>query len=335
MEVEEDVEEVSSPKVVDTKRSRERIDTTDGEENLNEAERAMLAAKKRLENDDAAKLQDYEDKRRLEREQEEEELKMLKEKQEQRRLQREQEEREQEERRRAEEERRKAEEEERKAKLEADRRKKEEDKKKRQQMVGFTSTPTGGRNFILPEKKKDQSEKFGNIVQAKQEMGMTKDQREEAKKNFIAQIMKNLGDLTSLGGSELKGKIKEMHQRICKLEAEKYDLEKRLQTQEYDLKELNERQRQINRQKLTQKGLDPNAANSRYPPKVAIFSKYDRQIDRRNFVERRAIYDKKNAFPCFPNVPPPPTILEYKPLSNGTGEPAPVEDGEEEGEEEE
>lgn len=142
----------------------------------------------------------------------------------------------------------------------------------------------------------------------------------------------------------------------------------------FQLKELNERQRQINRQKLTQKGLDPNAANSRYPvgnlyifylksrpnsyfqPKVAIFSKYDRQIDRRNFVERRAIYDKarggmecghqqtekmpisifqKNAFPCFPNVPPPPTILEYKPLSNGTGEPAPVEDGEEEGEEEE
>jgi len=56
----------------------------------------------------------------------------------------------------------------------------------------------------LPEKKKDQSDKFGNIVQAKQEMGMTKDQREEAKKIFVAQIMKNLGDLTSLGGSELK-----------------------------------------------------------------------------------------------------------------------------------
>lgn len=65
----------------------------------------------------------------------------------------------------------------------------------------------------MPEKKKDQSDKFGNIVQAKQEMGMTKDQREEAKKIFVAQIMKNLGDLTSLGGSELKvielGKTKE------------------------------------------------------------------------------------------------------------------------------
>uniref|UniRef100_A0A915MKC0 Uncharacterized protein n=1 Tax=Meloidogyne javanica TaxID=6303 RepID=A0A915MKC0_MELJA len=108
-----------------------------------------------------------------------------------------------------------------------------------------------------------------------------------------------------------------MHNRICKLEAEKYDLEKRLQTQEYDLKELNERQRQINRQKLQSKGMDPNSANSRYPPKVAIFSKYDRQIDRRNFNERKSLYDKKNAFPCFPNVPPPPTILEFRPLNDG------------------
>jgi hypothetical protein len=68
--------------------------------------------------------------------------------------------------------------------------------------------------------------------------------------------------------------------------SEKYDLEKRLQTQEYDvrkdllsslpplihpsfpvlqLKELNERQRQINRQKLHNKGMDPTSANSRFP----------------------------------------------------------------------
>nr|CAD2199607.1 unnamed protein product [Meloidogyne enterolobii] len=299
VEVDEYVaEQVTKPTEDHAKRSRERIDIQDGEENMTEAGKAMLAAKKRLEEDDAAKLQDYEDRRRLEREREEEELRILKEKQEQRRLQREEEEREQEERRKAEEERRKAEEEERKAKLEAQRKQKEEEKKKRQQMMGggmpfAVGTPTGGRNFILPEKKKDQSEKFGNIVQAKQEMGMTKDQREEAKKNFVAQVMKQLGDLTSLGGSELKAKLKEMHNRICKLEAEKYDLEKRLQTQEYDLKELNERQRQINRQKLQSKGMDPNSANSRYPPKVAIFSKYDRQIDRRNFNERKSLYDKK------------------------------------------
>lgn len=36
-------------------------------------------------------------------------------------------------------------------------------------------------NFTIPQKK-DTGDKFGNIVQAKQEMGMTKEQQEEAKK---------------------------------------------------------------------------------------------------------------------------------------------------------
>lgn len=33
----------------------------------------------------------------------------------------------------------------------------------------FAPTAAGGRNFVIPEKK-DKGDKFGNIVQAKQEM---------------------------------------------------------------------------------------------------------------------------------------------------------------------
>ncbi|KHN77906.1 Troponin T [Toxocara canis] len=74
------------------------------------------------------------------------------------------------------------------------------------------------------------------------------------------------------------------------------------------LRELNERQRQVARNKALKKGVDPGDSNSRYPPKVSVASKYDRQIDRRSFKERRAVYERKNAYPCFPNVPPPPAV---------------------------
>lgn len=102
----------------------------DGNEELTEGEKAMLAARKRQEEDQAAKLLDYEEHRRIEREKEEEELRALKEKQERRRLEREREEREFALRQEQEEKRRRQEEEERKAKIEADRKKKEEEKKK-------------------------------------------------------------------------------------------------------------------------------------------------------------------------------------------------------------
>ncbi|KAI6214719.1 Troponin T, skeletal muscle [Aphelenchoides besseyi] len=309
-EIEEEVEEVAKPPP--PKPAAPADDVND--ELLTEAEKAMLAAKKRQDEEDLAKLQDYEKQRAVEREKEEEELRLLKEKQEQRRMQREAEEREMAERRKAEEERRRQEEEDRKARIEEDRKKKEAEKLKRQQMVGAPFAPPtagGGRNFVIPEKK-DRGDKFGNIVQAKQEMGMTKEQQEEQKRAYIETVMRQI-DFSSLSGTELKNKIKELHHKICKLEADKYDLEKRHERLEYDLKELNERQRQVARNKALQKGLDPgDTGNSRYPPKVSISSKYDRQIDRRNFKERRAMFDKKDAYPCFPNIPPPPVILEYK-----------------------
>uniref|UniRef100_A0A8R1TUL9 Uncharacterized protein n=1 Tax=Onchocerca volvulus TaxID=6282 RepID=A0A8R1TUL9_ONCVO len=332
------------------------------EKNMTEAEKAMMVAKRRQIEEETTKLQEYEEKRRVEREREEEELRKLKEKKERRKLEREEEERQFQERLRQEEERRKQEEDERRAKMEAEKRKKEDEKRKRQQMLlsQFTNTTPGqtGRNFIIPQKS-DKTDKFGNIVQAKQEMGMTKEQQEEAKRNHLVSV-KHTIEFENVTPAKLREKIHQLHQRICKLEADKYDLEKRHERQEYDLRELNERQRQVARNKALKKGLGPTDASSRHPnsnndlsnyilqkcvtssskdgtlvvrsipiaakpkitanPKVSIVSKYDRQIDRRNFKERRAMFENKNAYPCFPNVPPPPAIYDKVILSDDKGD---------------
>uniref|UniRef100_A0A915L1U3 Uncharacterized protein n=1 Tax=Romanomermis culicivorax TaxID=13658 RepID=A0A915L1U3_ROMCU len=43
-------------------------------------------------------------------------------------------------------------------------------------------------------------------------------------------------------------------------------------------------------------------------PKVPVSSKYDRQIDRRSFGDRRYLYESPAAVPHFPHcLPPPPT----------------------------
>uniref|UniRef100_A0A0N5A9U9 Troponin T n=1 Tax=Syphacia muris TaxID=451379 RepID=A0A0N5A9U9_9BILA len=336
--------DTAEKKLKDKTGKKDDKDKTDG---LTEGEKAMLAAKKRQEEEQAALLQDYEEKRRIEREKEEEELRKLKEKQERRRLEREEEEREFAEKLRQEEERRRAEEEERKAKVEAERRKREEEKMKRKQLLAgsFASAiegGVGGRNFVIP-KKKEQNDKFDNIFQAKQEMSLTREQQNEVKKAFLDQVAKEI-EFSGLNEDDLREKIRSLHQKICKLEADKYDLEKRHERQQYDLKELNERQRQVFRNNALKKGIDPtDALASRYPPKVSLISKYERQIDRRNFAERRAVYENKNAHPCFPNVPPPPAKYE-KIIFNADGNPDEKDgddedskdnDGEEEEEEEE
>ncbi|VDM97672.1 unnamed protein product [Thelazia callipaeda] len=301
------------------------------DKDMTEAEKAMMEAKRRQEGEEAVKLQKYEEKRRVEREREEEELRKLKEKKERRKVEREEEERQFQEKLRQEEERRKQEEEERKAKLEAEKRKKEEEKRKRQQMLSsqFATAMSGqtGRNFVISQKS-DKANKFGNIVQAKQEMSMTKEQQEEARRNYLVSIKRTI-EFENLTAPELRDKIRHLHQRICKLEADKYDLEKRHERQEYDLRELNERQRQVARNKALKKGIDPADTNSKHPPKVSIVSKYDRQIDRRNFKERRAMFENKNAYPCFPNVPPPAAIYTKVILSEDKENEAEDEDDEE------
>merc|ERR1712036_86779 len=71
----------------------------------------------------------------------------------------------------------------------------------------------------------------------------------------------------------------------------KYDYEQRKLTQELDLKELKERQKAQLRAKALKKGLDPEAFTGKYPPKIRMYSKYERRTDTRSYDDRKKLYE--------------------------------------------
>jgi troponin T len=287
-------------------------DDDDAPAGMNETEKAIFMARKKHAAQEEENMKEYMEQREEERQRLEDELAELKERQIRRREERDAEAETMEQMRRTQEEQRKADEEERKAKMEMEKRKKEAERKKKQAMMagggigGMMSTSEGGKpNFIIAKKEGEENLPSG----PKPEPGQTKEEAAAQKEAFM-QRYKVPFDGSDMDATDIRNRIKGFHAQLSKTEAVKYDLEQRAKIQEYDLRELRERAKQQARAQAIKKGLDPKEfENLKHPPKKAVASKYDRQIDRRSYSDRKTMYAESLTIDGRKRIPKPKAVF--------------------------
>merc|ERR1712227_713412 len=98
-------------------------------------------------------------------------------------------------------------------------------------------------------------------------------------------------NLDEMDSDELRNKANQIWNTIVGLETDKYDYEQRHTNQDYEFKELHERQKIQLRNKAVKKGLDPESFTGAHPPRIHMFSKYERRTDTRTYVERKKLYE--------------------------------------------
>merc|ERR1712079_702252 len=124
-------------------------------------------------------------------------------------------------------------------------------------------------------KQKEQSAANAEGNNIRREISKTRDQLEEEKKIALSIRVKPI-DLEIMDSDELKSKAQELFEILVRLETDKYDYEQRSISQDYELRELKERQKVQLRQRAIKKGLDPEAFTGKHPPKIRMYSKYER-----------------------------------------------------------
>merc|ERR1712036_68239 len=122
------------------------------------------------------------------------------------------------------------------------------------------------------------------------EMSKTKEQLEE-EKNISLRIRIKPLPLEEMDSDQLKAKAQQLFATISTLETDKYDYEQRQVMQDYELRELKERQKMQLRNKAIKKGLDPEALTGKHPPKIRMYSKYERRTDTRTYGDRKKLYE--------------------------------------------
>lgn len=233
---------------------------------------------------------------REERSRMDDEIRELRERNEKRKKEREIEEKRLAAERAAEDQRRKAEEEERKKKkLEDEERKKRERAQKMAEFEKWKNPPKA--NFVISKREKTEGDEEGDD-QAEDDgkSKKSKEQLEAEKKAIIKQRLKPL-EIDGADAARLAEKAKELHTLLARLEGEKYDLEKRYKVMQQEMMSLAERARQANKvgKEGTVKRLndDSDTMMQRFagaPSKVEMYSKYERQKDKRTYVDRKVLF---------------------------------------------
>merc|ERR1719317_1513156 len=237
-----------------------------------------MAAKAAKQKEDMA---EYEESRREEREKEAAEIAALREKRIQRAKEREEEEKKLAALRVQEEAKRKAEAEERRSKK--------------------------GPNFVIT--KRTDGEKAGlDSVMTKKELQKSKEQLEEEKRAILSQLIQPLA-IDGLDSAKLQEKAKELHEHLRRLVGDKYDLEQRFKRQQYDMIELAERARQMNKGKKKGAAVQVDDSFDRLsdkftsaPPKIQLCSKYERHTDHRTYADRMHHFEELAKEPPAPEI---------------------------------
>merc|ERR1712136_317935 len=162
-----------------------------------------------------------------------------------------------------------------------------EEEKKKQEML---AAEIKRQEMMAAQKEKGGSKSSAPAMDARKEMSKSKEQVEEEMKISLSIRIKPL-NLDEMDSDELRSKANQIWNTIVVLETDKYDYEQRQLDQDYEFKELKERQKLQLRNKAIKKGLDPESFTGAHPPTIHMFSKYERRTDTRTYGDRKKLYE--------------------------------------------
>merc|ERR1711982_48040 len=159
-----------------------------------------------------------------------------------------------------------------------------EEKKKRMEEAEIK------RQEMMAAQKEKGGKSSAPAMDARKELSKSKEQVEEECKISLNIRIKPL-PLDEMDSDELRNKANQIWNNIVELETDKYDYEQRRLDQDYEFKELAERQKLQLRNKAIKKGLDPESFTGAHPPTIHMFSKYERRTDTRTYGDRKKLYE--------------------------------------------